>query len=148
MPRRKKTEDNRTIYEKQCEFLTAYADSFNIDRAAAQSRIDPSTHFRWFRRNPKYAEAFKRRKDQAAHYLEAECIRRAGEGWLEDVYYQGAPCGQVRRFDSGLAQFLLRGMMPEKYGSRTEISGPQGQPLQAKIEVVFVKPGEDSGGLT
>jgi hypothetical protein len=71
-------------------------------------------------------------------------IERAGEGWLEDVYYQGGVCGQVRRFDSGLLQFLLRGMMPEKYGSKTEISGPQGAPMQAKIEVVFVKPDESS----
>jgi hypothetical protein len=65
---------------------------------------------------------------------------RAGEGWLEPVYYQGSVCGDVRRFDSGLMQFLLRGMMQEKYGARQEISGPQGAPLQAKIEVVFVRP--------
>jgi hypothetical protein len=47
----------------------------------------------------------------------------------------------VRRYDSGLMQLLLRGMMPDKYGmQRAEISGPQGEPIQAKIEVVFVKP--------
>jgi hypothetical protein len=40
-------------------------------------------------------------------------------------------------------QFLLRGMAPAKYGSKTEISGPQGTPVQAKIEVVFVNPPDD-----
>ena len=49
-------------------------------------------------------------------------------------------CGTVTRYDGGLMQFLLRGMMPERYGAKTELTGPQGAPIQAKIEVVFVKP--------
>jgi hypothetical protein len=96
------------------------------------------------RRAAAYSAAFERRKQEAGSYLESEAIERAGQGWSEIVYYQGAPVGEVRRFDSGLMQFLLRGMMPEKYGSRTEISGPQGAPMQAKIEVVFIKPGDTS----
>jgi len=37
---------------------------------------------------------------------------------------------------------LLRGMLPEKYGARTEITGAQGAPLQAQITVQFVRPGD------
>jgi hypothetical protein len=127
------------------DFLEAYADTFCISRAADIAKVSRNSHHRWFRESPNYAAAFEKRKKAAASYLEAECITRAGDGYLDPVFYQGAPCGEVRRYDSGLAQFLLRGMMPEKYGSKTEISGPQGAPMQAKIEVVFVKPGEDSG---
>jgi hypothetical protein len=139
--RRKKEEDARSVHERQTEFLTAYADTFSVERAAAIAKIGPASHFRWFRKNPKYAAAFKKRKEDAGNYLETEAIRRAGEGWLEPVYYQGNVCGEVRRFDSGLLQFLLRGMMPEKYGAKTEVSGPAGGPIEAKLEVVFVNAG-------
>jgi hypothetical protein len=139
MSRRKKEEDARSVRERQRDFLAAYADTFSVQSAAEKAHVDSSTHFRWVRRDSQYAAAFKRRRETAGAFLEAEAITRAGEGWLEPVYYQGDVCGEVRRFDSGLMQFLLRGMMPEKYGAKTEISGPQGAPLQAKIEVVFVK---------
>lgn len=146
MPRRKKEEDNRSTLQRQKEFLEAYADSFSIQRAADLSRVDRSAHYRWFRESARYARLFEAVKQNAANYLETEAITRAGEGWLEPVYYQGAVCGETRRHDSGLIQFLLRGMMPEKYGARTEISGPAGEPVQARIEVVFVKPGDTSSG--
>jgi hypothetical protein len=145
MAKRKKPEDPRSSFEKRKAFLGHWSDTFSVSRAAELAGIDRSEHYRWFRKDKKYAAAFKRRKETAADYLESEAIDRAGAGWLEPVYYQGAPCGEVRRFDSGLIQFLLRGMMPEKYGARTEISGPAGAPVQAKIEVVFVKPGDTSG---
>jgi hypothetical protein len=140
MPRRKKEVDGRSVHERQQDFLTAYADHFSVTRAAEVANIGRTSHHRWLRKNEKYAEAFAKRRSLAGQFLEAEAIARAGDGWDEPVYYQGEVCGHVRRFDSGLMQFLLRGMMPEKYGARTEISGPQGTPVQAKIEVVFVKP--------
>lgn len=144
MPRRKKEEDTRSTYERQRDFLVAYASTFNVERAAELAGVDRGTHYKWCRKDPGYAAAFKKRREEAGSFLEAEAIQRAGEGYLEPVFYQGSECGQVRRFDSGLLQFLLRGMMPEKYGAKTEISGPEGAPLQAKIEVVFVKPDVDS----
>jgi len=142
MPRRKKAEDERTTLERQQNFLRAYADSFSITRAAEIARVDRDSHNRWLRKNEKYAKAFAKIKAAAGNYLETEAIARAGEGWTEDVYYQGNVCGEVRRFDSGLMQFLLRGMLPEKYGARTEITGAQGAPLQAQITVQFVRPGD------
>lgn len=148
MPRKKKEEDERTVLERQQNFLRAYADSFSLQRAADVAQVNRTSHHRWFRKNPKYAAAFEKIKRDAASYLEAEAITRAGEGYLDPVFYQGNPCGEVRRYDSGLMQFLLRGMMPEKYGARTEITGAQGAPIQAKIEVVFVRPGKDAGDLT
>src|SRR5215831_1440150 len=71
--------------------------------------------------------------------------REASVGWEEDVFYQGAKCGTVTRYDSGLMQLLLKGFLPEKYGNKTEISGPQGAPVQARIEIVFVRPGDVTG---
>ena len=127
MPRRKKKEDPRTTYQRQRDFLRAYVDTLNVERAAEIADVGKTSHYRWLLRDEKHAAAFERRKQHAGQYLETEAITRAGEGWLEPVYYQGAVCGEVRRFDSGLMQFLLRGLMPEKYGAKTEISGPQGR---------------------
>ena len=143
MPRRKKELDARSVHDRQRDFLTAYADTFSVVAAAEKAHVSRESHHRWMRKNPAYAEAFQKRRELALGFLEAEAITRAGDGWTEDVWYQGAVCGQVRRFDSGLMQFLLRGMAPAKYGSKTEISGPQGTPVQAKIEVVFVNPPDD-----
>ena len=145
MSRRKKEDDPRTEHERQRDFLTAWADTFNLAEAAQIARVSVSNHCRWYRKNAKYALAFEKRKEIAGQYLDAIAIGRAADGWLEPVYYQGNVCGEVRRFDSGLLQFLLRGMLPEKYGARQEISGPQGAPIQAKIEVVFVRPDDTSG---
>jgi hypothetical protein len=142
MPRRKKADDPRTVRERQKHFLEAFGDCFSVERAAEVSGVDRQSHYRWLRKDGKYLAAFERRKEVAGQYLEGIAITRAGEGWEEDVYYQGSVCGTVRRYDSGLLQFLLRGMMPHKYGAKTEISGPEGAPVQARIEVVFVKPDE------
>jgi hypothetical protein len=140
MPRKKLAEDSRSQPERQRDFLTAYADTLSVVRAAEIAKVDRTQHHRWLRKSPDYAKAFEKIKSLAGEYLETEAIARAGEGWLENVWYQGEVCGQVRRYDSGLAQFLLKSMMPARYGARTEVSGPQGAPDQAKIEVVFVKP--------
>ncbi len=140
MPRRKVIDDPRSQRERQKHFLQAYAGTFSISAAGRIANVNPETHHRWFRKDAKYRETFLELKTESLHYLETMGIERAGEGWLEDVYYQGAVCGQVRRFDSGLLQFLLRGMMPEKYGSKTEISGPQGAPMQVNVKVNFIKP--------
>jgi hypothetical protein len=127
-------------------FLEAYAETCHLGRAAQLAGIGRVTHYRWLEKSPSYAAAFAKRKRQAGEYMEDEAVRRAAKGWTEPVFYQGAKCGSIRRYDGGLMQFLLRGLLPEKYGSKTEISGPQGAPVQAKIEVTFVRPGDITNG--
>ena len=136
-----KPKDTRSTHDKMKAMIAHYADTCNIARAAERAGITRDTHYKWMEKVPRYAMVFEKTKRAAAEYLECVAVERASDGWLEPVYYQGNECGQVRRYDSGLMQLLLRGMMPEKYGmTRTEVSGPQGEPMQAKIEVVFVKP--------
>lgn len=123
------------------QLLEAYADTCNIVKACRKAKVARQNHYRWLRKNPEYAAAFNERKQQAADLLESIAVERAAEGYLEPVLYQGQVAAHVRRFSDGLMMFLLRGMMPEKYGvQRQEISGPQGTPMQAKIEIVVVKP--------
>jgi hypothetical protein len=121
-------------------FLAAYRRTCNITRSAAAAGIGPRQHYRWLEKYPKYAEAFKRAGVVAGDYLESMAVQRATVGWEEPVFYQGEECGRVRRFDGGLMQFLLRGAKPEKYKQSTEVTGANGGPIQAKLELVFRTP--------
>jgi hypothetical protein len=124
-------------------FLAAYRRTCNITASANAAGIQPRQHYRWLEKYPKYKAAFERAQIVAAGFLESGAVKRATEGWEEPIFYQGAECGRVRRFDGGLMQFLLRGALPEKY-NRTAIehSGPGGKAIQTALEVVFVKPDE------
>lgn len=125
-------------------FLAAYRETASITKAAAAAKIDRTMHYRWLQ-NAAYKKAFAAAQDVAAQILEDEAVRRATEGTLEPVFYQGIKCGAVRRYSDGLMQFLLRGFRPQKYSSKAEITGPGGGPLEAGILVRFVdaKPTED-----
>jgi hypothetical protein len=138
-------EENRppTIRERQTAFIAEYAKTGNITRAAERVGISKEIHYQWMKKFPKYVEAFREAKNIAAEYLESVAVERASEGWLEPVYYQGASCGEVRRYSDGLMMLLLRGMMPEKYGyNKTEVTGPAGGPIETRITVTYVDPAE------
>ena len=132
------------------ELIDAYKNSFSLEFACAAANVHRSTHYRWLRKttpvskHPRgYRAAFERAQREASDYLESVAIERATKGVREPVYYQGEVCGHVTRYSDALLMQLLRGFNPQKYAvSRQEVSGPQGAPMQAKIEVVFVRPGE------
>lgn len=142
--KQKKPADGRTPEQRQEDFLKAFAETCNITDAARLAKIARDTHYGWLGKSPGYAKRFERQRKIAGDELEAEAIRRAYTGYDEPVYYQGEVCGYIRRYSDSLMQFLLRGMMSERYGvQRQEVSGPAGQPLSLpKIEVVFVSPPE------
>ncbi len=122
-------------------FLAAYRKTCNITGSAAAAGISPRQHYRWLEKYAKYAAEFERATVIAGDYLESVAVRRAALGWNEPVFYQGRRCGSVRRFDGGLMQFLLRGAKPQKYKNTTELTGKDGAPIAATLEVVFLKPG-------
>jgi hypothetical protein len=133
----------KSTVDKARKVLKNYAATGNIDLACRKAKVNRRTHYRWLERYPRYRAAFESTRRAAGESLESEAVRRASKGTLEPVYYQGKVCGHVKRYSDGLMMFLLRGMMPEKYGvNRQEISGPQGAPVQAKIEIEFVRPGD------
>lgn len=111
-------------------FLAAYAQTANITKAAEAARIDRALHYRWLDRFPKYQKAFQDAERQAGDFIESEAVRRATEGVLEPVFYQGEKCGAVRRYSDGVMLTLLRGFKPAKYSQKTEISGPEGGPIE------------------
>lgn len=120
---------------KATAFLAAYRQTASITKAAAAAKIDRTMHYRWLR-NPGYKKAFDAATEEAAQVLEDEAVRRATEGTLEPVFYQGIKCGAVRRYSDGLIQFLLRGFRPQKYSSKAEITGPDGGPAELIVRIV------------
>ena len=123
----------RSTADRQGAFLKAYAQTCNVRLASNVAGIERSTHYGWLESDSAYAELFKRTQRSAADYMESEAVERASKGKAEPVYYQGKRCGSIQRYSDGLMQFLLRGMMPEKYGYRTQITGPGGGPIELSI---------------
>jgi len=134
--------ENRLVSTRQRQkaFLKAYAECCTIAGAAQLCGLSRDEHYHWLKKSPQYFTIFKDIQARVSELVESVAIHRAVYGWMEPVYYQGNPCGQVRRYDGGLMQFILRGMMPEKYSSKVEMSGPEGGPVQVKVTVVYVDP--------
>jgi hypothetical protein len=132
-------------------FLTAYAECGNVTKAAEAAGIDRRTHSRHLKKYPAYRALFEKAAAEAAENLKERALARiealddaiytrAVEGWVEPVVYQGKftygkvrdakgriqrstePLG-IRKFSDSDAQFLLRGLKPEMYRERHEVSG-------------------------
>lgn len=124
---------------KREAFLAAFRLTASITRAAEAVGVERQLHYRWLAEED-YANEFEAAKQEAAQTLEDEAVRRAHEGILEPVVYQGALCyeplldkkGEFQRTDAGhikysknplvvrkqsdaLLTFLLKGFKPEKY---------------------------------
>ena len=133
---------------KQAAFLAAYVRTANITKAAKAAKIDRSLHYEWANDDERYAAAFGRAQAEAGELLDSEAIRRAYEGVLEPVIYQGEICFDdrydektgitkrgkkivIRKYSDALMIHLLKGFMPAKYRDRgsLEVSGPGGGPI-------------------
>lgn len=158
-PRKKKQQPkprpkrNTGVLDKRPAFLKAYTATASITRAAELVKIDRGAHYEWLNEK-QYAADFKAAQIQAAQALEDEAVRRAHEGTLEPVIYQGRQMYEpvigddgkpieredgtyvtrpsyVRKFSDALLTFLLKGFKPEKFKERVqaEHSGPGGGPI-------------------
>lgn len=118
---------------KKEAFLQAYAATANISEASRIVGITYSTPYQWFKKDPKFSDAFADVREQAAQRLEDEAVSRATVGVDEPVFFQGEIVGHVNKRSDSLLMFLLKGWMPGKYRDRlsTEISGPNGGPIQS-----------------
>jgi hypothetical protein len=129
------------VNKKKQAFLSAFESCGSVTAAAKAARISRACHYLWLQTDAQYALVFGRSKMIAGDVLEDEAVRRAVEGWDEPVFYQGSKCGTVRRYDSGLLMFLLRGLKPETYGTqRIQIPAPGVAAVESRVEVVFVTP--------
>ena len=109
---------------KKRGFLAAFRETGNVRLACEAAEVGRSSHYRWLDEDPEYREGFGLAKEDAADILEAEAKRRAVEGVEEPTgWYKGVPGGYVRRYSDVLLIFLLKGLRPEVYRERMEVSG-------------------------
>lgn len=113
---------------KKKQFLAAYSQCAIIGNAADIANIHRRTHYKWLESDPEYAQQFADAHEQALDRIETEALRRGREGWEEPVIYQGGlcyPAGKdgkpgkepitIRKYDSNLLMFILKGGRPEKF---------------------------------
>lgn len=118
--------------KKQRAFLAAYAELGTVLHAAEAAGINRCTHNAWLA-DPVYAEAFEEAKEAAAERLEREAIRRAVEGVEKPVYQGGQMVGTIREYSDTLLIFTLKGLRPEKYRERFQVSVITEDAIDAEI---------------
>lgn len=123
---------DRSVHLKKRAFLAAYVKTGTVTGAATAAKIGRTSHYEWLK-DKQYADAFAGAKEEASDALEQEARRRAIDGVLEPVYYQGELVGRVRRYSDTLLIFLLKGNKPDKYRERHEIGGLGGGPVEMRV---------------
>jgi hypothetical protein len=135
---------------KQVAFLTAVAELGTITRAALAAGVHRSMHYDWLN-DEAYTKAFTDAEEMFRDSVRTEVHRRAVEGWLEPVVYQGRiqyvqECDArgrvkkpksgrpiermvvVRKFSDRLLELHAKAKCPE-YRDKHEITGAGGGPV-------------------
>jgi hypothetical protein len=117
--------------------IATLAETGNISEACRLINIGRRTHYAWMQEDEEYRRAVDDAMETAADLLEKEARRRAVQGVDEPVFYKGDECGAVTRYSDTLLIFLLKGVRPEKFRDRYEMTGKDGQPLGPQIVIVL-----------
>jgi hypothetical protein len=122
---------------KKRAFLEAFKRCASISKAARLAKVNRATHYDWMQ-DEDYAKEFESAKPIAAQALEDEAVRRANQGVLKPVYYQGKKVGSIREYSDTLLIFLLKGALPDKYKERvaSTLANPDGTPICVRVEYV------------
>lgn len=107
----------------QRAFLAAYAECGNISAAARAAQVNPDQHYKVWRNNPAYWEAFEAAHEIACDQLEYEARRRAVEGVQEPVYHRGKVVGYVNKYSDALLMFLLKAERRNKFAPKSDAVG-------------------------
>jgi len=128
------SDHDKSVQAKREAFLAAYAEVGTVTHAAELAGISRTSHYQWME-NAEYVERFREAEKQACDRLEQEVRRRAVEGVLEPVFYQGQECGTVRKYSDTLLIFATKGAMPQKYRENVsmELTGADGGPVEVEV---------------
>ena len=113
----------------QRAFIAALAETGIVAHAAKAAKVGTAAVYSLREVDAAFAEEWRLARESAADRMETEALRRAIEGTLEPVYGSGGyregtkKVGSIRRYSDTLLIFLLKGIRPEKYRERRELSG-------------------------
>lgn len=116
------------------DFINALRDEGNVSTAAFRADISRQTAYRHRRDFVTFREQWEDALEEATDKLELEARRRALEGTLKPVYYQGEEVGKVREYSDTLMIYLLKVHRYEKQKPplRLEHTGKDGGPIQTE----------------
>lgn len=109
-------------YDWQKKFLQTLSETGNVSKSAQKAGIVRSRAYQAKEESKDFADAWNQALEIAADALEEEARRRAAVGVLEPVFYQGEKVGTVRKYSDTLLIFLLKGIRPEKYRERSDVT--------------------------
>lgn len=81
-----------------------------VSKACIAVGVSKQTVYNWRDADPVFKQQWDEAIEFATEQLEAECRRRAYEGILEPVWYQGEEVGTVRRYSDTLLIFQLKAL--------------------------------------
>lgn len=109
-------------------FLQNLAITGNVTVACSHSKVSRKHAYAERNSNADFAQQWEEALDQAADLLEEEARRRAYDGVDEPVYGSGGhgvgtvQVGTVTKYSDTLLIFLLKGVRPDKYRERKEVT--------------------------
>lgn len=140
--------DDRTPKKEwKSVFLRWLRKKGNVTAACDKAKVARSWVYEVREQDADFAAAWADALTEATERLEMEARRRAHDGVLEPVFYQGDKVGTVRKYSDTLLIFLLKAHAPEKYrdNSRVELTGPDGGPIKVKGYATFSPDDWDDG---
>lgn len=117
--------------EKLTAFLTVFADTCSVTKAAAAIGVARQTVYEWRDSDAEFAAAWQAAERLGVEGMKDEVKRRAFDGVNEPVFYQGYECGTVRKYSDTLAMFLIKAHDPAyRDSSRVDIGNADGKPFE------------------
>lgn len=122
------------------KFVKALREGATVGEACKESNIGYRTSWDWREKDPEFAAAWAAAVEEGVDLLEAEARRRARDGTVKTIYNKdGQVVAEERVYSDPLMTLLLKGRRKQVFSERVEQTGPDGGPVQHKIEVTFVK---------
>ena len=124
----------------QAAFLTAFRASCTVTQAAKTAGVGRRTHYDWLKADTSYQAQFADLEEEVTETLEREAMRRASEGTLKPVFYQGKTCGTIREYSDTFLIFLLKARRPETYRERSDVNST----VRGTLRMIHELPNDDS----
>lgn len=148
------TRTERTEEKRQRFLETLEANGGNITAACKTARYPRRTAYEAREADPVFAKAWDEAVERGIDALEDEALRRANDGTLKPVFYQGSKCGSVREYSDTLLIFMLKAKRPLKFRDNVAIehsgkidhSALSDDELNAKIAERLTKLAAGGGG--
>jgi hypothetical protein len=105
------TSEERAVAQET--FLTTYATRGNVQAGCGAAGVGRTSIYRWLEHDEAFSTHYEQAKAKYCDRLRQEIDRRAANGVLKPVYYQGEKVGTIREYSDTLLIFQAKAKMPE-----------------------------------